>query len=59
MSKIRNMGITDKWGFRHTCYIATAAQNLKDFKRLQFWSMDTSYGHIKKPDCVTLNVMKL
>ena len=30
MSKIRNTGITDKWGFRHTCYVASAAQNLKD-----------------------------
>ena len=31
MSKIRNTAITDKWGFRHTCYVATATQNLKDF----------------------------
>ena len=25
------MGITDKWGFRNTCYVVTAAQNLKDY----------------------------
>ena len=30
MSKIRNTRITVKWGFRHTCYVTTAAQNLND-----------------------------
>ena len=32
MSRIRNTRITDKRGFRRTCYIATATQNLKDFR---------------------------
>ena len=44
MSKIRNMGITDKWGFWRTCHshgtyiirnvcsVAIAAQNLKDIR---------------------------
>ena len=27
MSKIRNTGLTDKWGFRYICYVATATQN--------------------------------
>ena len=31
MSKIGNTGITDQLGFRYTCYVATATQNLKDF----------------------------
>ena len=46
--KIRNTGITDKWGFRHTCYVATASQNLKDFAILVHGDV-TSYGHAKKP----------
>ena len=29
MSKIRNTGITDKWGLRHTRYVATATHSLK------------------------------
>ena len=44
MPKIRNTGITDKWGFRHTCYVATAAQNLKDLHNSSLY-----YGQIKKP----------
>ena len=31
-------GITDKWGFRHTCYVATAAQNLNDFRNSNLWT---------------------
>ena len=31
MSKIRNTEITDKRGFQHPCYVATATQNLKDY----------------------------
>ena len=27
---MRNTGVTDQWGFRHTCYVATASQNLND-----------------------------
>ena len=30
MSKIKNAGITGTQGFHHTCYVATATQNLKD-----------------------------
>ena len=37
MSKIRNTETTDKRGFRHTCYVVTATQNLKDFH---------NYGHV-------------
>ena len=33
MSKIRNTGITYKQGFLHPCYVATATQNLKDFRK--------------------------
>ena len=36
MSKIRNTGITDERGFQHTSYVATATQNLKDFKILVY-----------------------
>ena len=35
MSKIKNTGLTDKW---HTCYIATATQNLKDFHNSSLWT---------------------
>ena len=35
MSKIKNTGITDKWGFRYTFYVATAA--LKDFCNYSLW----------------------
>ena len=41
MSKIGNTGITDKRGFRYTCYVAIATQNLKDSGRLtssQLWT---------------------
>ena len=38
MSKIRNTGITGKWNFRHACYVATAAQNLKDFHNSSSWT---------------------
>ena len=37
MSKIRNTGITDQWGFRHPCYVATASQYLKDFHNSSLW----------------------
>ena len=36
MSKIRNTGITGKWGFRHTYNVATAAQ--KDFRNYSLWT---------------------
>ena len=38
MSKIRNIQITDKWGFRHTCYVATATQTLKDLRNSSLWT---------------------
>ena len=38
MSKIKNTWITDKRDFRHTCYVATAAQNLKDFCNSSLWT---------------------
>ena len=40
MSKIRSTGITDKGGFRYTCCVATATQNLKDFRNFSLcpWS---------------------
>ena len=38
MSKIRYAGITDKRGFRHTCYVATTAQNLKDDRNSGLWT---------------------
>ena len=37
-SKIRNTGITDKWAFRHTSYVVTAAQYLKDFRNCSLWT---------------------
>ena len=37
MSKIRNTGITDKWGFLHACYVATATQKFKDFQNSSVW----------------------
>ena len=30
--------MTDKWGFRHTCYVATSAQNLNDFHNSSLWT---------------------
>ena len=39
MSKIGNIGITGKRGFRYTCYFATATQNLKDLRNA------IVYGH--------------
>ena len=39
MSKLGNTGITNKWGFPHPCYVATATQNLKDFR-------NSSHGHV-------------
>ena len=38
MSKIRNTGITDKWGFPQACHVATAVQNLKDFSKSSQWT---------------------
>ena len=29
---------TDKWGFRHTCSVATATQNLEDFYNSNLWT---------------------
>ena len=26
------------WGFRYTCYVATATQNLKDFRNSSLWT---------------------
>ena len=43
MSKLRNTGITDKRGFPHPCYVATATQNLKDFRNSSLWTC----SHIK------------
>ena len=48
MSKIRNTGITDKWGFRHTCYVATAAQYLKDFRNSILWTCSNLIAIIKR-----------
>ena len=44
MSKLRNTGITNKRGFPHPCYVATATQNLKDFRNSSLWT----YSHIKE-----------
>ena len=41
MSKVRNTRGADKWGFRNTCYVATAAQNLKDNR-----NNSMVYGHV-------------
>ena len=38
MFKIRNTGITDKWDFRHTSYVATATQHLKDLPNSSLWT---------------------
>ena len=38
MSKIRNTGIADKGGFRHSCCVATATENLKDFRNSRLLS---------------------
>ena len=38
MSKLRNTEKTDKRGFSHTCYVATATQNLKDFRNSSLWT---------------------
>ena len=38
MSKISYMGITDKWGFWHTCYVVPAAQNIKEFRHSSIWT---------------------
>ena len=40
------------WGFRHTCYIATAAKNLKDPRNSSF--IDTSYGIRKEAEIKVL-----
>ena len=36
--------ITDKWGFRHTRYVATATQNLKDFRNSGLWTCSHLMG---------------
>ena len=38
MSKKRNTRITNKLGFRHNCYVATATYNLKDFCHSGLWT---------------------
>ena len=38
MPKIRNTGITDKWDFCHTYYIAIAIQNLKESHNSSLWT---------------------
>ena len=49
MLKIKNTGITDERGFRYTCYVATAAQNLKDFRDCSLWTCSyIIYGNIKE-----------
>ena len=62
MFKIRNTGITDKRGFSHTCYVATATKKLKDFHNFSLW---TTYQEAKIlfwllddfwPDCVALSL---
>ena len=35
---VQNRGITDKLGFLHTCYVATATQNLKYFRNSSPWT---------------------
>ena len=37
MFKIRNTGISDQWVFCHTCYVATATQNFKNFRNSSLW----------------------
>ena len=50
MSKIRNTGINDKWGFRHTCYVATAAQNIKDFRNANLWTCSHPMAILRSRD---------
>ena len=54
MSKVGNTGISDKRGFRYTCYVAIATQNLKDFHNFNLWTcshiMDMSRGQNKNDD---------
>ena len=38
MFKIRNTEITDKRGFPQPCYVATATQNLNDFRNSSLWT---------------------
>ena len=38
MSKMRNIEIPDKRGFGYICYVATATQNLKDFRNSSVWT---------------------
>ena len=58
MSKIRNTGITGKWSFRHTCYVATATQNSKDFRNSSQWTcshhMFMLNSKDKNTDCLTI-----
>ena len=44
MFKLRNTEITDKRGFPQPCYVATATQNLKDFRNSSLWTC----SHIKE-----------
>ena len=53
--------MTDKWGFRHTCYVATATLNLKYFHNSSQWTIVWTYQEAKiqfwpfndfQPDCV-------
>ena len=66
MFKIKNTEITDKWGFQHTCYVATATQNLKDIHNLVYghvhilWSykedeIKIPFFFLFQPDCDALN----
>ena len=59
MSKIKNTGITNKWGFRHTCYVAKQSKILKistilvylhdQEAKIKFWVLDDF-----SPDSVAL-----
>ena len=38
MSNIRNTEITGERGFRYIFYVATAIQNIKDFRNFSLWT---------------------
>ena len=50
MSKIRNEGITDKWGFLPHLLHCHSSQNLKDRNSSLWTCMFTSYGTVNWGD---------
>ena len=60
MFNIRNTGMTDKPGFRYTCYVATTTKHLKTFRKSSLWTCSHSMMIFLLccPDCVALNFLK-